>query len=783
LVAAAAARAGRVGAGRPWLVAGVSVVVAALVWTVVLSTAWFTWDVTTQLPTRADLAAIGDMALSTTIYDRARQPVFTIFKEQRIEVPLDRVSPHVVRAVVSVEDQRFYEHRGIDLVRVGAAVLANLRSGRRAQGGSTITQQLARQSFLSRDKTFRRKVKEMLLAAQIEHSHTKPQILELYLNKVYFGDGLHGIEAASLGYFGRHAAELDVAQAALLAGLIQSPSAYAPSENPEKAIGRRNVVLQAMRETGAIDAATFERARQAPLILENGLKRDESFGLYVKEMVRRQLVDRFGWERVSEGGLRVHTTIDSALQARADALVEESLQQIEARPGYLHVPRAETMVARQDQAPDYLQAAVVVLDPHTGEVRALVGGRDFKESRFNRAVQARRQAGSAFKPFVYAAALEAGHTPVTLLTDLDDPVLTAQGGWVPEDEHSSAGAMTMRTALRTSSNRAAVRMITTVGIQNAVKEAELLGVGPVPAVPSLALGSGEVTLLTMTAAFAAFADAGQVREPILVTRVEDGAGQVLYEPRTTPRRATSEATAFLMSSMLADVINAGTAYRARAMGFTLPAAGKTGTTNDYRDAWFIGYTPRLVTGVWVGFDQPKTIARGAYASDIAVPLWATVMRAATAGDRPEWFERPRDVVGLDVCRVSGKLPADGCWHVQVVDAQGVVAEKPMVATEYFVRGTQPSATCDLHVPMGPFQTVAEGPPGPAPGAPIAARDANQPGMETAPASGAPGPGQPASAAAATTSTGPGEPAKKKKGFWSRIFGRDGKEKPAKPDPP
>jgi penicillin-binding protein 1A len=352
-------------------------------------------------------------------------------------------------------------------------------------------------------------------------------------------------------------------------------------------------------------------------------------------------------------------------------------------------------------------------------------------------------------------------------------VLTAQGAWAPEDEHSGASEMTMRTALRTSSNRAAVRMITTVGISKAVKEAELLGIRDVPGVPSLALGSGEVTLLSMTSAYAAFADAGQVREPVTVTRVEDNDGTVLYEARSTPRRAVSENTAFLMSSMLADVINAGTAYRARAQGFTLPAAGKTGTTNEYRDAWFVGFTPRLVTGVWVGFDQPKTIARNGYAGEIAVPLWASIMKVATRGDKSEWFDRPRDVIGVDICRMSGKLPAEGCSHVEVIDDAGQVEARSMIYTEYFVRGTQPTTTCELHPSPSFFEKVAgafgkeSGP------APVPAADAGLPAVAAHGEAGAAVDRKPADRkhgddTAATS--GQDEPGKKKRGFWSRLFG-------------
>ena len=677
-------------AGQPLVLTAAIVLMSLALCTTTVAGAWFCYDVTAGLPTAKELHGLGDMAQSTTIFDASDKPAFTIFKEQRIEVPLERISPHLIQAVISVEDQRFYEHNGIDLIRIAAAGLRNLRAWRRAEGGSTITQQLARQSFLTRDKTYRRKLKEVILAAHIERDHSKNDILEMYLNKVYFGDGLYGVEAASLGYFGKHASEVTVDEAALLAGLIQSPSAYAPTENLDRAIARRNVVLQAMSSTGAIDAAEYDRARHAAVHLTNSLEMKESFGLYFKEEVRKELVDRFGGTRVAEGGLRVFTTIVPALQQVAEKAVEEGIENIEHRRGYKHAPRGKAAGL------DYLQGALVALEPETGEVRALVGGRDFDESRFDRATQAKRQSGSAFKPFVYAAALEAGYAPASLITNLDAPIATPQGQWVPEDEHTDANAMTMRSALRMSSNRAAVQMLSTIGIPAAVSYAQKLDVGTPPSVPSLALGASDVTLMSLTAGYAAFGDKGVLHQPILIRRVEDNDGKVLYEDPHKSSRAISEASAFLMSSMLADVINAGTAYKARQGGFTLPAAGKTGTTNDYVDAWFVGYTPHLAAGVWVGFDQPKTIIPNGYAAELAVPIWSAFMKVATKGDKPEWFDRPSNVIGVNVCRLSGQLPTDGCSHVVTVADDGTLQTKSMVYTDYFVKGTQPTTLCPLH---------------------------------------------------------------------------------------
>jgi penicillin-binding protein 1A len=738
--------------------------------------AWFSYDITAGLPDRAAVRGIGDMAQSTTIYDAGNLPAFTIFKEQRLEVPLEKVSRNLIAAVISVEDQRFFDHSGVDAIRVGAAVLRNVQEGRRAQGGSTITQQLARQSFLSRDKTYRRKLKEVILATYIESLHSKQEILELYLNKVYFGDGLYGVEAASRGYLGKSAAELDIAEAALLAGLIQSPSSYAPTVNLDRAIGRRNVVLQAMVSSGALDQATADEAKKAPVQLTNSLEIKETFGLYFKEQVRRELVERFGWDRVYEGGLRVYTTMDGNLQRAAEKLLEDGLKDIENRRGFKYPVRGQHAAPPEGAAPDYLQGALFAMDPATGHVLAMVGGRDFGESRFNRAVQARRQSGSAFKPFVYAAALEAGYSPATLITGLNDPILTVQGEWLPEDEHSAASAMTLRAGLRTSSNRAAVQLLNSVGIPKAVSYAEKLNVGTPPSVPSLALGASEVTLGALTAAYGAFANGGVVRTPVLIRRVEDSDGNVLFENAGESHRAVSESTAFLMASMLSDVINAGTAYRARQAGFTLPAGGKTGTTNDYFDAWFVGFTPKVVTGVWVGFDQPKSIITSGYAGEVAVPVWTSFMKIATRGSKPVWIARPSNVTAVNVCRLSGQLPNHGCGSVHVAMDDGLVEQRSMIYTEYFVRGTQPTSVCPLH-PAPSFMQRLAGVFGRDP----AAITAGEVGVPLPPATRTAGTPPPAKAEEARRANSndkkeKAEEPKKKRGFWGRLFGRGGDDK-------
>jgi penicillin-binding protein 1A len=436
------------------------------------------------------------------------------------------------------------------------------------------------------------------------------------------------------------------------------------------------------------------------------------------------------------------------MEAAAEAAVAESMKSIDGRRKALAVRRAaaKRTAPLTDASP--VQGALIALDPVTGSVRAMVGGRDFGDSHFNRAVQAHRQPGSAFKPFVYAAALEAGYGPATVIDHLDDPIATPQGAWTPEDEHSTATSMSLRTGLRTSSNRAAVQLLQQVGIPRVVGYAKQMGVGDVPSVPSLALGSGEVTLQSMTAAYAAFANHGLVPRPVIIRRVEDRDGRVLYESQPHSTQAITETTAFLMATMMADVINAGTAAGARRLGFTLPAAGKTGTTNNFNDAWFIGFTPKLVTGVWVGFDEPRTILPNGFAADLAVPMWTTFMKAATHGDRSDWFTPPVGVTTARVCRLSGKLATEGCEDTYV---------------EYFARNAAPTAYCDLHPTHGFWGRIA---------GLFAGRDNPEPSRATA----VDVPPAPASASTGQVDAPIDPPAplppemKTKRGFWSRVFG-------------
>jgi 1A family penicillin-binding protein len=691
------------------LVAGTILLLTGAMWFGVWRVAAFTWRVADELDNALALAELRPRPQTTVVFDRRGRPAFTFYQEQRTDVPLDSVSPRMIDAVLAVEDQRFFSHNGLDPRRIAGAAWQNLRSGRIRQGGSTLTQQLVRVAQLTPRRTFERKLREALIATRLEQRYTKHEILEAYLNTVYFGQGFHGVESASRGYFGKSAANLDAHEAALLAAVVRFPSLDAPAVAPERARSRRNLVLRLMRDQGRLDAAEYEAAVRTAVPVkapggEGDATRAGSVGRYFEEELRRQLVAQFGGDRVLRGGLRVYSTYDPDLQAAAEAAVTTRIAEI---------------TKGRSRAKE-LQGALVSLDPATGDVLALVGGRSFEASSFNRATQARRQAGSAFKPIVYAAALERGYAPGTVLSELDAVIGSGADAWLPGGEHE-APEYSLRRALTVSSNRAAAQLMQLVGVSTTAYYAQRLGIeSPLPMVPSLALGTGEVTLLELTASYIPFATKGISAAPRLFTRVDDAEGQTLYHQPERHVRAISEGTAFMMSSMLADVVSSGTAAGARAHGFRLPAAGKTGTSDDYADAWFIGYTPRIVTGVWFGLDTPAPIMARGFAGTVAVPAWARFMKAATKGQKAEWYSMPGDVERVMICRRSGARATDACRHqYQFVashpgDVMGLTparhdampfagtTSEPPVYEEFVSVRTSAVEPCPLHDPRSPI---------------------------------------------------------------------------------
>jgi penicillin-binding protein 1A len=688
---------------RGRFLAAAILILACAACTLAWHTARFTTSILAELDRADELAHLAPRAQATLVFDRAGRPAFSFFVEQRIDVPLAKISQHMLDAILAVEDQRFYSHHGIDPIRVAAAAWRNLRAGRIVEGASTITQQLARASQLTPVRTYSRKIREVLLAGRLEERYSKSEILEEYLNTVYFGEGYYGVEAAARGYFGKSADQLGPPEAALLAALVRSPSSDAPCVAPERALARRNLVLRLMQRQKRISDEDYRVAVASEIPgpshqAARGFTASRGVGMYFQEEVRRQLFAIFGADRVLRGGLRVYSTYDPALQEEAERAVASRIAQI---------------VKRRERARD-LQGSLVSMDPETGDVLALVGGRDYRASSFNRATQARRQAGSAFKPIIYAAALERGYAPGTLLRDLDAPIAAVGPGgvWLPNGEHERS-EYTLRRALKVSSNRAAAQLLQQVGVSTAVYYAHRLGIGSeLPMVPSLALGTGEVTLLELTAAYSAFANGGLVARPRLITRVEDTAGRAIWHAPEQRTQAVSATTAYLMSSMLSDVVSSGTAASARAVGFSLPAAGKTGTTDEYADAWFIGYTPHLLTGVWFGLDQPAPIMRGGFGGVVAVPAWAQFMRQATKGAKADWYATPPDVEKVTICRLTGARATEACRHSTpvasvlpaVMDtmlggaqpvAEAAPAE-PSVYEDLFPVGTIPSDTCSVH---------------------------------------------------------------------------------------
>jgi len=579
--------------------------------------------------------------------------------EQRRDVSLDQISRDLQNAVIAVEDHRFYSHFGIDPVGLGRAVYRDVRGGR-LEGGSTLTQQLARTLFLSNKRTLGRKAQEAVLALLLEQELSKKQILELYLNRIFLSAGVYGVETMSRDLFGKPANTLTLPEAALIAGLIRAPSALSPWSNLDGALDRSRVVLQRMREEGFITPAQEKAAAQARPRIRPYPGATEAQAGYAKEFLRQKFRDEFGGDHPPDW--QVRTTFVPELQEAAERSVENGL--------------------RRFGKPD-LQAALVAVDPATGDVLAMVGGRDYRQSQFNRAWRSRRQPGSAFKPFLYAAALTRGYSPVSVLEGLTSIQRQGPEEWAPRNAGGEeAEALTLRAALIESNNRAAALLQQRIGSRPVLRLASDVGLRDLPDVPSLSLGTGLVSPLDLTTAFSAFPNGGYAVRARALTRVIDADGSIAYDNPVQQDRVISEQVAYQMVSMLEDVVDRGTASPARtAYGVQFPVAGKTGTTDDFKDAWFVGFTSSVVVGVWVGEDQPATIAREGYGARFALPIWAEFIKTAARkrGARP--FEEPSGLREEQLCKVSYLKPVEGC----------------PVYTEYFKEGDQvPTRLCPIH---------------------------------------------------------------------------------------
>ncbi|MFO7676405.1 MAG: PBP1A family penicillin-binding protein [bacterium] len=640
------------------------------------------------LPTAEEVAGYRAPA-STRVYDRHSRLVHEFYTEKRRPVPLDTIPVWLRKGIILVEDRRFYSHWGIDLMRLPGLAWWMLRHPGRVKGTSTITQQLARSIFLTHERTVTRKVREALLALEIERQFSKDEILELYLNQVWLGGPVYGVESAAERYFGRRVSALSVAECAVIAAMIANPGWYSPYGNPDRLLARRDFFLARLRTSGVITPAQFEEAKAETLRIR-ALRDTRNDAPYFVEDVRRYLMERYGPDFVYRSGAAVHTTLDLDIQLAANRVLEDRIARLEAdyrlrRPKtwYDSVVKLDTAVGR----PEYLQGALVVLDVATGEVRAMVGGRDFRQSEWNRASQAARQTGSSFKPFLWCAAIDNGFTVADVLVDSTIELkIPGQPVYRPRNyDHKLLGPVSVRRALALSRNLVAVRLAEKLGPQLLARYANLCGINrKLLPVYSLALGSVEVTLLEMTAAFTTFANEGRRVKPSLITSVRDGRGLVLEETRAEVQPVLSRETAYLMTSLMESVVNEGTATAIRSLGYTGPAAGKTGTTDEYSDAWFVGYTPSLACGVWVGYDRKRTIFRGATGGGVAAPVWGELMKEIRADTlAPAGFAVPEDIVTAPVCEASGLLATPRC---------------PRVRYEVFARTAQPTATCNVHAP-------------------------------------------------------------------------------------
>ena len=645
-----------------------------------------------DLPSPEQLTTL-QTPVKTLVFDARGRVLHEFYKENRSVIPLKQVPRNLVNATLSTEDRSFYEHWGVDLWGVTRAAVTNVLKMRRAEGGSTITQQLARNLFLTHERTFSRKLKEIALAIRIERTYSKDQILQLYFNQIYFGEGAYGVESAAKTFFAKPVQELTLPECALIAGLPANPSLYSPRRRPQAALARRGKVLRNMLATKAITQAQFENAMAAPLGVTTQRYSNDRAPYFV-EMVRQHLEERYGSNALYEAGYRVYTTLDLDLQQLAERALEKQLVSLETQLK-LKQTRASfvpstTDSARAVQRTPYLQGAFVAIDPRNGAIRALVGGRDFNQSNFNRAVQARRQTGSAFKPFVYVAAMDNGFRPTDII--VDEPVSFPAGDgtlYQPSNyDRTFRGPVTLRYALQQSINIPAIKLLRKVGTSLVSSYARRMGIrSPIGQNLSMALGSSEVTLLELTSAYGVFANNGVRNDPVFILKVEDRNGTVLEKNTARPAEVLSPQTCAVMTSMLQSVMDHGTGYPARERGFTLPAAGKTGTMDEYMDAWFVGYTPSIVAGTWVGYDQKKTIGHGMTGAVAALPIWTDFMIGATRGRPVEDFPMPLGTVNREVCSETGMLATDAC---------------PDVTTEMFAEGSEPTEYCSAH-PGRPLQ--------------------------------------------------------------------------------
>jgi penicillin-binding protein 1A len=591
----------------------------------------------------------------TKIFSDDGEVIGEYFYEKREVVSLDRVPSYFIQAFVAGEDSRFFQHKGLDYLAILRALFKNIFSGEIVQGGSTITQQVVKSLLLSPEKSFTRKIREAILAYKIEKYLTKEEILFLYLNQIYLGHGAYGIAMAAENYFGKTIEELNIAEAALLAGLPQAPSKYSPHHNPQQAKKRQVYILNRMVEEGFISSNEANKAAQTPYFIRSREKPSIEKAPHFVEYIRRYLEEKYGKETLYKNGLQVFTSVDLYYQKTAQGALESGLKEVEKRQKY-----------SPEDMPLNLEGALICFDIETGYVKALVGGRDYKKSQFNRTIQARRQTGSAFKPIIYASALDKGYTPASIIVDA--PIVFEWGDkkWKPKNfEGKFSGPTTLRNALTQSINVVTVKIAQDIGVNYIRDYAKKLGISsPLYHELSMSLGSSSVSLFELTKAYAVFANQGRSSKPIFIKKILDREGNLLeenlpplyFEESSADEQIITPQTAFLITYLMEGVVQHGTGWRARSLG--RPAAGKTGTTDQFMDAWFIGYTPELITGVWVGFDEERSLGENETGARAASPIWVSFMSKILKDKPKKDFSVPEGVEFMKIDPKTGQIGQD-----------------------------------------------------------------------------------------------------------------------------
>src|SRR5881296_2825302 len=639
-----------------------------------------------------DMKKVGEMPERNTVFDVDGKIYSRLAGANRLKVSLSDVSPLFIAAVLAREDARFYAHQGIDWRGILRALVHDVLSGSAKEGASSITQQLARNSLPLGGRTISRKLLEAMVALRIERQFTKQQILELYVNRIYFGNGCYGVETASQAYFGKSASQLNLPEAALLAGLIRSPNRFSPLKNPQGAAVQRNVVLDRMVALKTLSPAEADEAKKAkitprpkrlPFIQEN----------YAMDAVQRDLNLLLTQDQIDNGGLSIYTTLDPAVQNAAQQALETQLTKIEHQSNFHHALKASYRPPESgegDSSMPYLEGAVVTIDNASGGIRALVGGRDYAQSKFNRALApTNRQVGSAFKPFVYAIAFTHGLLPGAAISDgpIQAGEIEGAGNWSPANSDGKyGGTLPCSYGLIHSRNTMSVRVGQFAGLDSVQKVATTLNLSDnVPRGPAIYIGSFETDLKDLTAAYSIFPNAAVRKQAYIIERIDDANHKPIYLAAHISTPALDPGAAWMTSRLMEEVLTRGTAASARSsLGFRLPAAGKTGTTNDYKDAWFLGYTSILTCRVWVGFDQPITIIPHGYGAALALPVWTQVMNKAAQHYPAEQLQPTMPIQHATVCSISNQLATTGCMGAGTAYDIDLPADKV------------PTAACQVH---------------------------------------------------------------------------------------